>query len=116
MKERKGKGIMLVGVYQLMLRKVARIRKMAKSATASEEAAALEGVRYHVAFPRKDIPVAIQNPYQIQRSASYSLRNLQTPYYERQQHTSLCQQIHISPIKPGPSTRKNPTTARHQGY
>ena len=34
--------------YQVRFRKVARMRKMAKSATASEEATALRGVRCHV--------------------------------------------------------------------
>lgn len=35
-------------VHQFKFRNVARMRKMAKSATASEEAAALEGVKCHV--------------------------------------------------------------------
>lgn len=34
--------------YQVKFRKAARMRKMAKSATASEDAAALGDVRYHV--------------------------------------------------------------------
>lgn len=51
--------------YQFRFLKVAKMRKMAKSATDSDEAAALPVVRFQVRmrFPL-DVPVAIDNSYQ----------------------------------------------------
>lgn len=51
--------------YQFRFLKVAKMRNMAKSATDSDEAAALPVVRFQVRmrFPL-DVPIAIDNSYQ----------------------------------------------------
>lgn len=67
----------MMPIYQFRFLKVASIRKMAKSATDSEEAAALEIVshRESIPSPTLDIPVAVENSCSIIRILLKSIKS-----------------------------------------